>query len=75
MHTLIAMPWRMAPPFQGAVHLVDEGVDTGQILAQREVPVLPDDDEHTLSERIKAIEHVLYPQVIDAFTTGKINVD
>ena len=57
------------------VHLVDEGVDTGQILAQREVPVLPDDDEHTLSERIKAIEHVLYPQVIDAFTTGEINID
>ena len=57
------------------VHLVDEGVDTGQILAQREVPVLPDDDEHTLSERIKAIEHVLYPQVIDAFTTGQINID
>ena len=57
------------------VHLVDEGVDTGQILAQREVPVLPDDDEHTLSERIKAIEHELYPQVIDAFTTGKFNID
>jgi len=50
-------------------------VDTGQILAQREVPVLPDDDEHTLSERIKEIEHVLYPQVIDAFTIGKINID
>lgn len=57
------------------VHLVDEGVDTGQILAQREVPVLPEDDEHTLSERIKKIEHVLYPQVIDAFTAGKINSD
>ena len=57
------------------VHLVDEGVDSGQILAQREVPVLPDDDEHTLSERIKEVEHLLYPEVIDAFTSGKIRID
>ena len=57
------------------VHLVDEGVDSGQILAQREVPVLPDDDEHTLSERVKAVEHLLYPEVIDAFTSGKIRID
>ena len=57
------------------VHLVDEGVDSGQILAQREVPVLPDDDEHTLSERVKEVEHLLYPEVIDAFTSGKIRID
>ena len=57
------------------VHLVDEGVDSGQILAQREVPVLPDDDEHTLSERVKEVEHLLYPEVIDAFTSGKISID
>ena len=57
------------------VHLVDEGVDSGQILAQREVPVMPDDDEHTLSERVKEVEHLLYPEVIDAFTSGKIRID
>ena len=41
------------------VHLVDEGVDTGPILAQRAVEVLPDDDEATLHERIKTIEREL----------------
>ena len=54
------------------VHFVDEGVDTGRILAQREAPVLPDDNEQTLSERVKKIEHQLYPEVIDAFAAGKI---
>ena len=52
------------------VHLVDEGVDSGPILAQRELEVLPDDDEESLSERVKALEHKLYPEVIDAFAAG-----
>tara|TARA_B100001750_G_scaffold78869_1_gene62573 strand:+ start:1098 stop:1739 length:642 start_codon:yes stop_codon:yes gene_type:complete len=52
------------------VHLVDEGVDSGPILAQRELEVLPDDDEDSLSERVKALEHILYPEVIDAFAAG-----
>ncbi|MED6298190.1 MAG: formyltransferase family protein, partial [Candidatus Thermoplasmatota archaeon] len=51
---------------------VDEGVDTGQILAQREVDVFPEDDEHSLSERVKKIEHKLYPEVIDRFAAGEI---
>ncbi len=47
-------------PVTGAtVHLVDAGVDTGPVLAQREVPVLPDDDESRLHERIKAVERAL----------------
>ena len=41
------------------VHLVDEGVDTGPILAQRAVEVLPDDDEASLHERIKVVEREL----------------
>jgi phosphoribosylglycinamide formyltransferase-1 len=41
------------------IHLVDEGVDTGPILAQEAVPVLPDDDEPTLHERIKTVERRL----------------
>ena len=52
------------------VHLVDEGVDSGPILAQSELEVLPDDDEDSLSERVKALEHILYPEVIDAFAAG-----
>jgi phosphoribosylglycinamide formyltransferase-1 len=46
------------------VHRVDAGIDTGLILAQVAVPVLPGDDEHTLFERIKAAEKPLYVETI-----------
>jgi formyltetrahydrofolate-dependent phosphoribosylglycinamide formyltransferase len=46
------------------VHLVDEGVDTGEVLAQARVPVLPDDTEAALAARIHEAEHRLYPEVI-----------
>ena len=46
------------------VHLATLEVDEGPILAQAEVPVLPDDTEASLHERIKAVERDLYPQVI-----------
>jgi phosphoribosylglycinamide formyltransferase 1 len=46
------------------VHLVDEGVDTGPILAQERVPVLPDDTPATLHQRIKVVEHRLLPRVV-----------
>lgn len=46
------------------VHLVDEGVDSGPVLAQERVPVLPDDTPDTLHERIKAVEHRLLPEVV-----------
>jgi len=54
--------------------MVDEGVDTGPILAQREVPVMPDDDEASLQERVKLVEHVLYPEVIDLLCNGRISL-
>jgi phosphoribosylglycinamide formyltransferase-1 len=47
------------------VHFVDAGMDTGQIIAQRKVPVFPDDTIETLSKRVKIEEHILYPLVID----------
>ena len=47
------------------VHLVDEGVDTGPVLAQEAVPVLPGDDEATLHERIKAVERRLLVTTLD----------
>lgn len=42
------------------VHLVNEGMDTGPILAQQAVPVLADDSVDTLTQRIQAAEHDLY---------------
>ncbi len=47
------------------VHYVDAGMDTGEILGQRRVPVFPGDNESTLAERVKIEEHLLYPQIID----------
>jgi phosphoribosylglycinamide formyltransferase 1 len=46
------------------VHIVDEGVDSGPILAQERVPVLPGDTPETLHERIKSVEHRLLPRVV-----------
>jgi phosphoribosylglycinamide formyltransferase-1 len=47
------------------VHLVTADVDSGPIVAQQEVPVLPGDTEATLHERIKEVERRLYPDVIE----------
>ena len=49
------------------VHYVDEGVDTGEIIAQREVPVLPGDTAEALQARIQTAEHELLPSVIANF--------
>ncbi|WP_326545421.1 phosphoribosylglycinamide formyltransferase [Mycolicibacterium sp. ND9-15] len=49
-----------------SVHLVDAGTDTGPVLAQEAVPVLDDDDEATLHERIKVVERRLLVQVLAA---------
>jgi phosphoribosylglycinamide formyltransferase-1 len=49
------------------VHLVDSGVDTGTILGQSRVPVLPDDTAESLHARIQVAEHELYPRIVRAF--------
>jgi len=54
------------------VHVVDEGVDTGPILEQAVVPVLPDDDESTLVARIQQQEHQVFPQVVQALALGQL---
>jgi phosphoribosylglycinamide formyltransferase-1 len=52
------------------VHLVDEGVDTGKILGQKTVPILPGDTAESLHARIQEAEHVLYPEVLAKFLAG-----
>jgi phosphoribosylglycinamide formyltransferase 1 len=52
------------------VHLVDEELDHGVIILQRAVPVLPGDDEATLSARILAEEHVAYSEAIARVLSG-----
>ncbi len=54
------------------VHFVDEGVDTGPIILQAAVPVLDDDTEETLSARILAEEHRIYPRAIQLFAEGRL---
>ena len=56
------------------VHFVDEGVDSGPIIAQAAVPVLDTDDEESLHNRIQVEEHKLYPEVIKWYAQGKLKV-
>jgi phosphoribosylglycinamide formyltransferase 1 len=46
------------------VHYVDEGIDSGSVIAAERVPVLPDDTVDTLRERVQAVEHRLLPEVV-----------
>jgi phosphoribosylglycinamide formyltransferase-1 len=55
------------------VHYVDEGIDTGEIIAQAEVEVWPDDTPETLHTRIQEAEHVLYPEVIEFFVRERLS--
>jgi phosphoribosylglycinamide formyltransferase 1 len=57
------------------VHLVDEKVDHGPIIAQQAVPVLPDDDEATLHRRIQTVEHELLPRCVDWLCAGRLVVE
>lgn len=50
------------------IHYVDEGIDTGPIIAQEPVTVFPKDTKDSLQERIQQVEHVLYTRVINELT-------
>lgn len=52
------------------VHVVDAGMDTGPILAQRRVPVFSTDSRSQLAKRVQVEEHRLYPEVIDLICSG-----
>jgi phosphoribosylglycinamide formyltransferase 1 len=56
------------------VHFVDAGTDTGPIIVQAAVPVLPGDDEASLSARILVEEHRVYPLAVQWFAEGRLRV-
>jgi phosphoribosylglycinamide formyltransferase-1 len=57
------------------VHFVDEGVDTGPPLLQREVPVPAGGDRAALEEAVHAVEHELYPEAIRMIAEGRVRID
>ncbi|HUG30343.1 MAG TPA: bifunctional phosphoribosylaminoimidazolecarboxamide formyltransferase/IMP cyclohydrolase [Candidatus Limnocylindria bacterium] len=57
------------------VHLVDETLDGGPIVLQEAVPIVPGDDEATLHERIKSVEHRLLPRAVALVLAGAVTVD
>ena len=56
------------------IHLVDEGMDTGSVLAQASVPLFKDDGEGELSDRVKIEEHRLYPEVLTWIAEGRVRL-
>jgi phosphoribosylglycinamide formyltransferase-1 len=56
------------------VHFVDAGMDTGEIIAQAEVPVLPDDTASSLHARIQVQEHRIYPEVLRQIADGRVKL-
>ncbi|MFZ9936217.1 MAG: phosphoribosylglycinamide formyltransferase [Luteolibacter sp.] len=61
--------WKQAldagvPETGATVHYVDEGMDTGPVILQEKVPVLPDDTAASLHARIQQVEHRIYPAAI-----------
>lgn len=57
------------------VHLVDEGVDTGPIIAQQPVLIEPDDTEDTLHERIRQVERRLLVKLLTHLADGRLHID
>lgn len=57
------------------VHIVDEGLDSGPIVAQEAVPVLPGDTAETLAARILEAEHRLYPRAVRLLLGGRYRIE
>jgi len=57
------------------VHFVDEGVDSGPIVLQAAVPVLPGDTEESLAQRILVEEHRIYPEAVRLFAEGRLYIE
>jgi phosphoribosylglycinamide formyltransferase-1 len=57
-----------------SVHFVTEELDSGPVIIQARVPVLPDDDEDSLAARVLQEEHRIYPQAIHWFAQGRVQL-
>jgi phosphoribosylglycinamide formyltransferase-1 len=57
------------------VHFVDEGTDSGPVIVQAVVPVLPADDEPALAARILEQEHRIYPKAVQWFAAGRLSLE
>jgi phosphoribosylglycinamide formyltransferase-1 len=57
------------------VHFVEEGMDTGPIILQAEVPVEPGDTEESLSARVLGFEHQIYPEAVRLIATGAVRYE
>lgn len=57
------------------VHFVDAGLDSGPIIVQKAVPVLDDDTEDTLSDRILEQEHIAYSEAVALFCAGRLKIE
>jgi phosphoribosylglycinamide formyltransferase 1 len=58
-----------------SVHFVDEGIDTGPVIAQREVVVPSSRDREELEAAVHAVEHELYPEAIRMIAEGRVRID
>jgi phosphoribosylglycinamide formyltransferase-1 len=57
------------------VHIVDSGTDTGPIVVQRSVPVLPGDTPESLHARIQIEEHIAYPEALRMMAGGTLRIE
>ena len=57
------------------VHFVDEGMDTGPIILQKEVPVLAGDTPESLHARIQVQEHIAYPEALRLISEGRLRIE
>lgn len=58
-----------------SIHFVTEDLDSGPIIAQAKLIIEPNDTAETLKHKIHQLEHLLYPQVIQQFSEGKIRLE
>ncbi|MFD3261140.1 phosphoribosylglycinamide formyltransferase [Paenibacillus lentus] len=72
----IGQAWEYGVKLTGVtVHLVDGGMDTGPVIAQKAVEIDPEDTIETLEEKIHSAERDLYPQVVNWFADGKVRIE